>query len=150
MEKLTELDLDILRIIQDDARISLKSIAEKTYVSAPTVAARIELLTQMGVIKGYSTKIEPKWLGNNIKTYINMECSPSSREDLYEFLRSAPEVVECSRVTGEYSLMIEAHFSGMEAMNRFINQAQHYGRTETQIVFSSVIERRGLPIIKEN
>ena len=146
MEKLTDLDLDILRIIQEDARISLKNIAEKTYVSAPTVASRIDYMTELGVIKGYSTLLEPKWLGNNIKTYINMESAPASREELYEFLRSTPHVVECCRVTGEYSLMIEAHFSDMEALNKFLNHAQQFGRTETQIVFSTVIDRRGLPI----
>lgn len=146
MERLTDLDLDILRIIQDDARISLKNIAEKTYVSAPTVASRIDFLTEIGVIKGYCTKIEPKWLGNNIKTYINMESAPATREELYEFLRSSPHVVECCRVTGEYSLLLEAHFADMEELNKFLNQAQHFGRTETQIVFSTVIDRRGLPI----
>ena len=50
--EIDELDLKILRLLQNDARISFKSIAERVFVSTPTVAARIDELTERGLIKG--------------------------------------------------------------------------------------------------
>ena len=75
-----------------------------------------------------------------------MEVSPSAKEKLYEYLRSSPQVTECSRVTGEYSLLIKVLFKNTLDMDKFLNELQHYGRTKTQIVFSSVIDHRGVII----
>ena len=70
--EIDELDLKILRLLQNDARISLKSIAERVFVSTPTVAARIEDMTERGIIKGYYTEIDNSIFENVIKADIDM------------------------------------------------------------------------------
>ena len=52
-----KLDLNILKLLQNDARASYKSIAEKLSVSVPTIAARVKNLTDSGAIKGFFTEI---------------------------------------------------------------------------------------------
>ena len=141
-----EIDLKILRLLQNDARISVKAIAEQIYASAPTVKARIDSLTERGIIKGYYTEIDTSVFDNVMKSYIDIEVSPTRKEELYEFLRSAPQVVECDRVTGEYSLLVKVVFRNTVEMDKFINALQQYGRTKTQIVFSSIINHRGIII----
>ena len=94
-----ETDLKILRLLQNDARMPVKTIAEKIFASAPTVSARIESLTERGIIKGYYTEIDTSVFENVIKSYIDIEVSPERKEELYEFLRNSPQVVECDRVT---------------------------------------------------
>jgi len=141
---LDELDVNILKILQNDARIPYKSIAEKLSVSVPTVAARVKNMTDKGVIKGFFTEIDQSITGGGIKAYIDMEVPPVAKEDLYSFLRSSPQVSECHRVTGEYSLLIKVYFRNTSDMDKFLNELQRYGRTQTQIVFSSVIEHRGV------
>ena len=142
--EIDELDLKILRLLQNDARISLKSIAERVFVSTPTVAARIEDMTERGIIKGYYTEIDNSVFENVIKAYIDMEVSPAEKEKLYDYLRSSLQVIECSRVTGEYSLLIKVVFKNARDMDKFLNELQRFGRTKTQIVFSSVIDHRGV------
>ena len=141
-----ETDLKILRLLQNDARMPVKTIAQKIFTSAPTVSARIESLTQKGIIKGYYTEIDVSAIDNVIKSYIDIEVSPERKEELYEFLRSSPQVVEANRVTGEYSLLIKVIVKNTVEMDKFINALQRYGRTKTQIVFSSIIDRRGVII----
>jgi Lrp/AsnC family leucine-responsive transcriptional regulator len=138
-----ETDLKILRLLQNDARMPVKTIAEKIFASAPTVSARIESLTERGIIKGYYTEIDTSVFENVIKSYIDIEVSPERKEELYEFLRNSPQVVECDRVTGEYSLLVKVVLKSTVEMDRFINALQKYGRTKTQIVFSSIISHRG-------
>lgn len=145
-ENIDETDLKILRLLQNDARISVKTIAEKIFASAPTVSSRIESLTKRGIIKGYYTDIDTSVFDNVIKSYIDIEVSPERKEELYDFLRSSPQVVECDRVTGEYSLLVKVVFRNTVDMDKFINALQRFGRTKTQIVFSSIIEHRGVII----
>lgn len=142
--EIDELDLKILKILQNDARTPVKVIAEKIFASAPTVSARIESLTERGIIKGYYTEIDVSKINNVITSYIDIEVSPERKEELYDFLRSSPQVVEASRVTGEYSILLKVIIKNTLEMDKFINALQRYGRTKTQIVFSSIIEHRGV------
>lgn len=141
-----ETDVKILRLLQNDARMSVKAIAEKIFASAPTVSARIESLTERGIIKGYYTEIDTSVFENVIKSYVDIEVSPERKEELYEFLKQSPQVVECDRVTGEYSLLVKVIFKNTVDMDKFINALQKFGRTKTQIVFSSIVEHRGIII----
>ena len=101
-------------------------------------------MTERGIIKGYYTEIDNSVFENVIKAYIDMEVSPAVKEKLYDYLRSSPQVTECSRVTGEYSLLIKVVFKNTLDMDKFLNELQRFGRTKTQIVFSSVIDHRGV------
>ena len=58
-----DIDRKILRLLQSNARVSLKMIAEKTFLSSPAVSARIEKLERDGVILGYHALIDPIKLG---------------------------------------------------------------------------------------
>ena len=141
--ELDKTDLAILRILQKNARTSLKVIAEKTFISAPTVATRIAALEKMGVLKGYHAEVNNKLLGNTVRSFINLEVTPSRKAELYPFLESTRNVLACDHVTGEYSLLIETIFEDTDALNRFIGKLQEFGRTKTQIVFSTVVPHRG-------
>ncbi len=54
-----DIDRKILKILQDNARTSLKIIAEKTFLSSPAVSARIEKLEKDGIISGYHAMVDP-------------------------------------------------------------------------------------------
>ena len=49
-------------------------------------------------------------------------------------------------MTGEYSMLIEVEFIDTEELDEFINNLQQYGKTRTQIVFSTPVEHRGVPV----
>ncbi|MBO5714030.1 MAG: Lrp/AsnC family transcriptional regulator [Clostridia bacterium] len=146
MRHLDKIDIQLLKLLQNNARIPVSQIAKEVFVSAPTVATRIEELTEMGIIKGYYTEIDNSAFSNVIKAYIDMEVSPEKKNELYEYLINNPSVMECNRVTGEYSLLIKVVFKNTLEMDKFINTLQVYGRTKTQIVFSTIISHRGVII----
>ena len=101
-------------------------------------------MTKKGIIKGYYTEIDNSLFENVIKCYIEIEVSPTVKDDLYKVLNDSPQVIECDRVTGEYSLIAKVIFKNTIEMDKFINKLQHYGRTRTQIIFSSIINHRKL------
>ncbi len=139
-----ETDLQILSLLKDNARISLKAIAEQTYLSSTAIAARIEKLEKSGYIEGYYTKVNSGSFGLTIKAYISLEVEPIQKQEFYPYIRSCPNVVECDCVTGDYSMMIKVVFASTNELDRFIGELQHFGKTKTQIVFSTPVEHRNV------
>ena len=145
MKKLDNKDRKIIQILQKNARTPLKEIAAQVFLSSPSVSARIEKLEEEGVITGYSAKVNPIYLNYHIKAFINL-VEPLQKPVFYPFIKKIPNVVECNCVTGDYSMLIETLFETTAELDHFINELQQFGRTKTQIVFSTSVEQRPVPI----
>ena len=143
-DELDNIDKMIITMLQENARMSLKEIAQKVYLSSPAVSARIENLVQNGYIEGFHARINPIKLGYHIKAFINLEVSPIDKKDFYPYINRCKNVVECNCVTGDYSMLLEVSFPGTDELDQFIGELQKYGRTKTLIVFSTCVEYRGL------
>lgn len=144
--QLDNIDIEILKMLTENARTPIKLIAEKVFVSAPTVAARIDAMERAGVIMGYTAKVSSSVLGNPVRAFINLEVSPDKKGELYSFIKKSPEVIECDHVTGEYSVIIKAIFVSTAALEHFITNLQNFGRTKTQIVMSMIAENNGFSL----
>ena len=142
LQTVDETDLQILSMLSENARISLKNMAETTFLSSTAIAARIEKLEKNGYIKGYQAKLNPQAFGLSIKAFINVEVEPIRKQDFYPYIRSCKNVVECDCVTGEYSMLLKVLFASTDELDGFINEIQHFGKTKTQIVFSTPVENR--------
>ena len=142
------LDRRILAILQQNARTPLKVIAEQVFLSSPAVSARIERLEKAGYILGYQAQLSSSALGYQIKAFINLEVLPSQKPEFYPYIESCPNVMECNCVTGDYSMLIKVCFRTTQELDQFINQLHRFGRTSTQIVFSTAVEHRGIPAIE--
>ena len=137
-----ETDLQILSMLEENARVSVKSIAERTFLSSTAIATRSEKLERSGYIEGYTVRVNPRAFGMNIKAFINLEVEPVQKADFYPYIRSCPNVVQCNCVTGDYAMLIEVVFKTTAELDHFINELQHFGKTKTQIVFSTSVEHR--------
>ncbi len=143
-----DIDRQIMALLKDDARTSLKSLASYTYLSSTAVSARIEKLEKAGYIQGYYTKINPEKFGLTVRAFINLDLEPIQKKDFYPYVRSCPNVVACNCVTGDYSMLLEVLFASTVELDKFINELQHFGKTKTQIVFSTPVEHRDV-LLKE-
>ena len=140
------IDMQILDMLQENARTPLKTIAEKVFLSSPAVSTRIEHLEKQGIIKGYTAMVDKEQLGYHITAFINLEMEPVQKKDFYPWISNVPNVLECNCVTGDYSMLLKVAFPSTVALDVFIGQLQQFGRTSTQIVFSTPIEHRGIKI----
>lgn len=141
-----EIDKKIITLLQGNARIPLKALAEHVFLSSPAVSARIERLEKENIISGYEAKINQSKLGYHITAFINLEIIPAQKPEFYPFVRSCPNVLECNCVTGDFSMLIKVAFSDTVELDSFIGQLQKFGRTSTQIVFSTPVEPRGVDV----
>ena len=142
--ELDHIDAKILNLLRENARMPLKEIAEHVFLSSPAVSARIERLEKEGYITGYQVKLNPALLGYPIKAFINLEVEPVQKKEFYPFIESCKNVVECNCVTGDYSMFMEVIFKTTMELDSFIGELQKFGKTKTQIVFSTSVEYRNI------
>ena len=83
---LDEVDQKILELLEKDARMSLKDIAECVFLSSTAVSTRIERLKEAGVIEGFQVQINPIALGYYTKAFINLEVETNDKQDFYPFI----------------------------------------------------------------
>ena len=140
------IDRKIIDILQNNARSPLKEIADHVFLSSPAVSARMARLESSGTITGYQAQVDAPKLGYMVKAFINLDMDPQRKPEFYPYIQSCPHVVECNCVTGDYSMLIEVLFGTTQELDQFINHLQQFGRTRTQIVFSTPVEHRGVPV----
>lgn len=141
-----EIDRKILKLLQSNARMSLKTIAENTFLSSPAVSARIDKLEKDGIIAGYHAQVDPMKLGYHILAFIHLDAAPEDKTKFYAYAEKVPNVLECSCVTGAYSMLLKAAFQSTMELDDFIGQLQKFGKTSTQIVFSTHVGPRGVDV----
>ncbi|MDE6403630.1 MAG: Lrp/AsnC family transcriptional regulator, partial [Muribaculaceae bacterium] len=104
MEKIDNLDRQILNIIIRNARIPSKDVALECGVSRAAVHQRIQRLIDMGVITGSGYTVNAKSLGYRTCTYIGVNLLRGAMyRDVVPELMKIPEVVECHYTTGPYT-----------------------------------------------
>ena len=128
------IDRKIIDLLQNNARAPLKEIADHVF------------LESSGTITGYQAQVDAPKLGYMVKAFINLDMNPQRKPEFYPYIQSCPHVVECNCVTGDYSMLIEVLFGTTQELDQFINHLQQFGRTRTQIVFSTPVEHRGVPV----
>ena len=139
-----KIDFKLLKLLQENARYPLKYLAKEVFLSTPAVSSRLEKLENAGIIQGYDVKVNKDKLGYNITAFINLELPPTEKENFYPFVKSCPNVIECNCVTGKYSLLLKVVFETTMQLDAFIGKIQRFGSTQTQIVFSTIVEHRGV------
>lgn len=144
-----QIDEKILQMLQKNARIPLKEIAEEVFLSSPAVSSRIERLTAAGLIKGYHMTIDRTKLGYDVTAFVSLEMDPSQKTKFYPFIKSCPNVLECACITGQYSQLIKVAFRSTSELEVFLGSLQQFGRTSTQVVFSTPVEPREIEIFAQ-
>ncbi|MEY8394092.1 Lrp/AsnC family transcriptional regulator [Lachnospiraceae bacterium 45-P1] len=140
------IDREILQILQQNARTSLKTIAEKTFLSSPAVSARIEKLEKDNIITAYQAQVNPTKLGYHIIAFINLNVLPEDKQKFYKYAEKIPNILECSSVTGEFSVIMKVAFESTMELDTFLGQLQKFGKTSTQIVFATHVGPRGIQV----
>lgn len=142
-----KMDKKIIQMLQENGRASLKEIAAETYLSSPAVSARINRLEKEGILGRYIAISDLKKMGYLIQAFIQLDLSPEQKNDFYPFIEQCTNVLECNCVTGDYSMLIKVAYPTTTALDEFINEIQQFGRTNTNIVFSTPVPVRGVQLV---
>ena len=87
-------DWQILRELQQNARLSYNALGRRVNLSAPAAAERVRKLEEKGVIVGYSAQIDPAKVGLPLLAFIQLHCNPGKCLLKTSSIDKYPEVLE--------------------------------------------------------
>lgn len=141
MKNIDEMDIRIMNLLKMNARTSLKELSNDIHLTTPALSARIDKLEKAGFIKGYHADVDFEKLGYKIKAFIMISVLPEDQRKFYDFIQREDNILECNHITGVYSMILKVVFPSTSDLDVFVGRLQEFGRTETQVVFSTVLER---------
>lgn len=130
-----QVDIQIVRALQLNAKISMKELAEIVHLSSPAVIERVRKLEERQIIKGYHAHVDLKQMNRSIRAIILFESKDC--KTLANFCHNHPDVLECYRVAGEISYIVKLATYSVESLEQFIDTSMQYGTPSTNIVLSS-------------
>jgi len=102
-------DIEIIRILEDDSRISILELGRKVKLSHETVRYRINKLVKKGIIEKFTVSINKNKLGYNIYAVIMISTWNYTQKEWEEFLKylmDHPNIIAIEKITGNYDLKI--------------------------------------------
>lgn len=143
MTALDEIDLKILRLLQEDARTPLSRIARQLGVSEGTVHVRIKKLRNVGALRGFQAIVNPSSVGKAFTAITLIKADPAKHSEILEKLKSIPDVYEVYDVTGEYDAVVKLRSESKEELASIIDnlgQIAGVSATLTMVVLKTVKE----------
>lgn len=143
MVKIDSIDIQILKELQDDARKSLKEIAESVGVAEGTIYNRINKLKKAGVIKKFIPVIDYSLLGYDIIAVIGITAEGGYMVEIEQEIAKEKNVTAVYDVTGEYDILVVAKFKNRENLNEFVKKIagmEKIKKTYTMLVLNVVKE----------
>jgi Lrp/AsnC family leucine-responsive transcriptional regulator len=139
-------NVELLRLLSGDPRMSISELARKIGLSAPATRERMRRLEEGKLITGYRLEIDPRALGFPLAAFVRVRPMPGKLPKIIELARRIPEVTECHRVTGEDCFVLMMHFESLDGLDRLLDQFLAFGQTTTSIVQSTPVPPRALPL----
>lgn len=141
----------LLRALQQNARLSYSELGQRVGLSSPAVAERIRRMEDAGIISGYHAEINRSKLGYPITAIIRMSTSPGDQCTRFAtFVQDIPEVLDCYRVTGSDSLIMKVMASSVEHLESLIDRLSAHGQLTTSMVLSAPVTKRIVTPVAEN
>lgn len=146
--QLDTLDIQILKMVANNARIPFLEVARECNVSGAAIHQRIQKMMSLGVLNGSEFKLNPTKIGLDTCAFVGLYLKePSEFDRVVEALKQIPEVVECHYTTGKYDLFIKIYVKGNAELKDVIHDKLlplGLARTETLISFNEVFRRQML------
>jgi len=139
----SEMDRELLELLADDGRQSLKDLASELDVAVSTVRNHIEAMQEEGVIEGFTVETDSKALGFTTKAIIAARLERGSIVAIQEEIASLPNVLAVYDVTGRFDTVIICQFSSVDELDAFIKEdlpQEHIEETETFVALNTFTE----------
>src|SRR6266496_882709 len=152
---INEIDTEIVKILQRNARISNAEIARKVRLAPSAVFERIRKLEEKGIIRGYHAEVDPRAveLGQLAFMFIRSNDRPGAVGTAAR-LAEIPEILELHHVAGEDCFLAKVRARDAEALGRLLRERlsgiDTITSTRTTIVLETVKETVELPLAAES
>lgn len=123
MKPLDETDLDIIRVLQENCRLSVRELSAKVHRSPTPVFERLRRLESEGIIKSYGARIDMEKIGRGFTIFCNVKLKQINTDIHTEFSEEVDkmiEVSECYNVSGKFDYLLKVQVPDMKSYRLFV------------------------------
>jgi len=142
---LDKTDLEILKLLQQNARITIKEVSEKIHLSTTPVHERIKRMEENGVIKQYVTLVDPAKVKKGLMVIVYVSLRQHSKTSGAKFIKTMlemDEVIECLTISGQFDFMLKVVAENMDAYYDFhvnrLSQVENMGQVQSVFVMGVI------------
>jgi Lrp/AsnC family leucine-responsive transcriptional regulator len=145
------MDDEILRRLQENARLTWTALAQALGVTGPAIAERVRKLEERGTIRGFTTVLDPDAFGLSLLAFVAVTVDrPDHRSAFLARVGSLPEIQECHHVAGDFDFLLKVRCRGTADLDRLISDElksfEGTVRTRTTIVLKTFKETSALAL----
>ncbi|QXE17433.1 Lrp/AsnC family transcriptional regulator [Clostridium sp. 001] len=143
------IDVNILKLLKENSRISASEISSKINLSIPAVSDRLKKLDASGVIEKYTIIISNKKMNKNITVimFVSLK-NPNFTEKFVEFVQNENEIIECHYLTGDFDYALKIVTEDTETLEKILNEIKLIKgvlRTKTIVTLSTIKNNYSIP-----
>jgi len=150
IRKIDELDRRILKILQDDGKVSNAEIARKVGKAPSAVLERVRKLKKSGIIKGFECIVDHKALGRGLTAFTSIRVEEGvGATEVGRKLAELPEVLEVHYTAGRDSYLVKVRVEDTESLQATLAKfgtITSVRDTNSTIVLTTVKESRVIPL----
>ena len=144
--EIDNVDLKILNILSENAKLPYTEVAKKVFVSGGTVHVRMKKLEEMGIVQGTTLKINYAKLGYDITCFLGIFLERSSLyDDVVSKLKEFPEISTIRYTTGDYNIFCKIYCKDTQhlrdVLHDKIQKVEGIERTETFISLEESVNK---------
>ncbi|WP_020683392.1 Lrp/AsnC ligand binding domain-containing protein [Marinobacterium rhizophilum] len=151
--KLDRIDMNILRTLQFEGRISYTELADRVGLSTTPCMERVKRLEKDGYIEGYYARVNPAALGYSMLVFVEIALSyqsPDAFDSFNKAVAQLPYIMECHLVSGDSDYLLKARIRDMteyrELLGEMLLTLPGVKNSKSYIVMEEVKESLALPI----
>ena len=146
-------DKAILKLLQEDAKLTNKVLSLKLSLSVTAIYERVKKLEKLGVINRYVALLSKDKIGKSFVAFCHIKLVQHTQENVKRFEKEVveiEEVLECYHLSGDYDYLIKVHVENMEAYRNFmiskLTNLNHIGSTHSMFMINEVKHTTALNI----
>ena len=136
--KLDNIDVQILQLLAQNARIQWKDLGEMIHMSGQAVGNRIKKLEDSGAIKAYSVMVDEIKLGLTYTAFIIIFMTTTDHDRFKQFIASEKEITEAHRISGGGCYHLKVKVDEQEALNALLDRILKFGNYELYLSINEI------------
>jgi len=135
---LDETDIAILNLLTNNSRMQLQEIGEEVHLTGQAVRNRVNRMEKLGVIEGYTLKINFEKIGKELTAFITIFMKTTNHEGFQRYIRKNQLITEANRISGEGCYMLKVIASTQMEIVELLDEVLQYGNYKVNLSIENI------------
>jgi Lrp/AsnC family transcriptional regulator, leucine-responsive regulatory protein len=138
---LDDAGLEILRALQQNARISFAELSRKVRMSAPGITERVRKMEEAGIILGYHARLDPSKTGYPVSAFLRLRAQQDQFPEIIRLARDTAEVRECHHASGDDAFLLKVVAHSEDEVARVAADFSPFAEVRISVIVSTPVEK---------